>query len=65
MVEKKKVPHLDLTVSLRRQPGAAQLIKKTVKSGRPVNVLAIVKQYQEYFDGGLMVTLDQFTEEFV
>ena len=51
MIEKKKVPHLDLTVSLRRQPGAAQLIKKTVKSGRPVNVLAIVKQYQEYFDG--------------
>ena len=51
MVEKKKVSHLDLTVSLRRQPGAAQLIKKTVKSGRPVNVLAFVKQYQEYFDG--------------
>ena len=50
MVEKKKVAHLDLTLSLRRQPGAAQLIKKTVKSGRPVNVLAIVKQYEEYFD---------------
>jgi hypothetical protein len=50
MVEKKKVPHLDLTVSLRRQPGAAQLVKKAVKSGRPVNVLAIIKQYEEYFD---------------
>ena len=50
MVEKKKVAHLDLTLSLRRQPGAAQLIKKAVKSGRPVNVLAIVKQYEEYFD---------------
>ena len=50
MVEKKKVPHLDLTLSLRRQPGAAQLIKKAVKSGQSVNVLGIVKQYEEYFD---------------
>ena len=50
MVEKKKVPHLDLTLSLRRQPGAAQLIKKAVKSGQSVNVLGMVKQYEEYFD---------------
>ena len=50
MVDRKKVPHLDLTKSLRQQPGAAQLVKKAVKSGRPVNVLAIVKQYEEYFD---------------
>ena len=50
MVDRKKVPHLDLTQSLRHQRGAAQLIKKAVKSGQAVNVLAIVKQYEEYFD---------------
>lgn len=50
MVDRKKVPHLDLTLSLRRQPGAAQLIKKAVKTGQAVNVLGIVEQYEEYFD---------------
>ncbi len=39
MVEKKKVPHLDLTLSTTDQPGATQLIKKAVKTGQAVNVL--------------------------
>ena len=45
MEEKKKVPHLDLTLSTTEQPGATQLIKKAVKTGQAVNVLAIVKQF--------------------
>ena len=51
MVDRKKVPHLDLTQLLRHQPGATQLIKKAVKTGKAVNVLAIVKQYEETRDG--------------
>ena len=51
MEDRKKVRHLDLTVSLRHQPGATQLIKKAVKTGKAVNVLAIVKQYEETRDG--------------
>ena len=51
MVDRKKVPHLDLTLSTRHQPGATQLIKKAVKTGQAVNVLAIVKQFDEIHDG--------------
>ena len=51
MVDKKKVPHLDITLSTRQQPDATQLIKKAVKSGQAVNVLAIVKQFVENRDG--------------